>query len=213
MDDNRVHQEPSAPPRRHLAILAMLLLALSAGLVFSAPLFMPAGYDWTVHSISESAAQGLHNAWIARLGFLCYGAAAMLIVSGIRPRLSRGCHALLMTFGISLLATAAFSHSPWLPGAPDDRIEDLLHSLTANIMGTAFTVGVLLHLFQRGQRSLPSRLADVVAAALATLLPLWMLLSPGTEGLVQRPLFLTGYLWFAYRGSALFGTRHRHTVH
>lgn len=206
--DSNARQTPLASPpgsaHRSRAALALLLLALSACLVFTAPLFMPEGYDWTVHSISESAAQGLHNAWITRLGFLCYGTAVLLLVSGLRPGLSRSCNALLATFGVCMVATAAFSHSPWLAGAPDDKTEDLLHSLTASGMGTAFTLGVILHLFQHRHRSFVSRLADLVAAALATLLPLSMLLWPETEGLVQRPLFLTGYLWFAYRGKALF---------
>lgn len=73
---------PAGEPRlRTLATAVIPLLALSALLVLLAAYAMPDGYSWRLHSISESAAQGQHGAWIARLSFLSFGA-AVLVLSG-----------------------------------------------------------------------------------------------------------------------------------
>lgn len=70
--------QPLAAPRPTIARAGIvLLLAFSAGCIFLAPLFMPLGYSWLTNVISESAAQGLHHAWISRLGFLLFGLAVL----------------------------------------------------------------------------------------------------------------------------------------
>jgi hypothetical protein len=49
------------------------LLMLSAAAVAVAPLMLPGSYSWVRHAISESAAQGVVGAWVARLGLLLLG--------------------------------------------------------------------------------------------------------------------------------------------
>jgi hypothetical protein len=56
-------------------ILALYLVAILS--LALAPLLMPAGYDWVRHTTSESAAQGLDGAWLARLGFVAFGLAVL----------------------------------------------------------------------------------------------------------------------------------------
>jgi TRAP-type C4-dicarboxylate transport system permease small subunit len=80
-------------------ILALYLVAILS--LALAPLLMPAGYDWVRHTTSESAAQGLDGAWLARLGFVAFGLAVLMV------------------------ATAAFSTRPWDPELPYSRVEDL----------------------------------------------------------------------------------------
>lgn len=65
--------------RRATAWGVIALLVVSAAALVLAPAFMPAGYDWVRHTTSESAAQGLAGAWVARLGFVAFGLAASAI--------------------------------------------------------------------------------------------------------------------------------------
>lgn len=52
---------------------AVSLLILSVLALLFAPSQMPASYDWVQHTTSESAAQGIEGAWVARLGFMLFG--------------------------------------------------------------------------------------------------------------------------------------------
>jgi hypothetical protein len=50
------------------AVIVLLLAAMAA--LALAPLLMPDSYSVLGHSVSESAAQGVDGAWLARLAFL-----------------------------------------------------------------------------------------------------------------------------------------------
>jgi len=158
---------------------------------------MPNGYSWLSNAISESAAQGLHSAWIARLGFLLYGLAVFWLAASLRPVWARGAYWMHSTFGVFMIGTAAFSHKPWLTNIPFDSFEDLLHSVTATGMGFAFSFGVLARLLQRGKGEKLYIAGDAVALVAATVLPLSGLFWPSMSGLLQRTLFVVAYLWFA----------------
>ena len=97
-----------------------------------------------------------------------------------------------------MVATAVFSTRPWLPNLPFDPIEDALHSFTASAMGFAFAAGIGVRLWQRyqkGQRA--GRILDVVAIAASFLIPLSMMALPNWDGLLQRIMFATAYIWYA----------------
>lgn len=174
----------------------LLLLALSAVLVVFAPGMMPAGYSWLSHSISESAAQGLNGAWIARFGFLCFGFAVLWLSQSLRGVWGRAVWGMHGAFGVFMVATAAFSHRPWLPGVPLDSVEDFLHSVTATGMGFAFSFGVVFRLIGRPLAEANRRWFDLVALACATGIPVMTLWLPGIAGGIQRLMFLVAYLWY-----------------
>lgn len=177
--------------------IAILLLLASSGAAFVlAPVALPPSYSWVRHSISESAAQGLMGAWVARSGFLLFGFAVIWLAAARRPRWGRWGATALGTFGAMMFGTAAYSHRPWLPGVPFDASEDLLHSATATIMGTAFAVGVVLVGMKRRHASRIDRTLDGIALLASMAIPLAM--SQGTEytGLLQRCMFLTAYVWY-----------------
>lgn len=172
------------------------LLLLSAAALLAAPTLMPAGYGWLTHTTSESAAQALEGAWLARLGFILFGLAVIWLTSfksGVWARTAVWCH---LVFGVCMVSTAAFSHQPWLDGIPFDPIEDFLHSLTATVMGFAFAFGVLARLLQREGDDRVGRLLDVTAVAAATFLPLLMATQPAIIGLLQRTMFAVAYIWY-----------------
>jgi hypothetical protein len=182
------------------------LLVLSAGALTAAPFFMPTGYAWIIHTTSESAAQGLEGAWVARLGFLAFGMAVVGLAGASRATWGRGVVVFHLLFGVGLIATATFSHRPWLPEVPFDPIEDLLHSFAATAMGFAFAIGVALRLVQRVVEGGRGRVLDVAALVAATAIPAIMAFEPDVAGLVQRLMFLVAYAWY---GSAAWGLADR----
>jgi hypothetical protein len=173
------------------------LLVISALSLSVAPFLMPASYSSIANTTSESAAQGVEYAWVARLGFLIFGLAVLWLAAASRNSWARAAHWLHVAFGVLMIATAAFSHRPWVAGAPFDRVEDALHSFTATAMGFAFSFGVLARLMQRGRQREAGRLLDAVALVAATVIPLLMARFAGLDGVIQRLLFLVAYLWYA----------------
>ncbi len=191
--------------QRNTALGAIALLGVSAAALAIAPAFMPDGYRWVVHTTSESAAQGLEGAWVARLGFLTFGFGALSVATASQATWARSVVALHTAFGVLMIATAAFSHAPWLSGVPFDPVEDLLHSITATAMGFAFAFGVVLRLLHRWGQGGGGRVLDAVAAAVATVIPLTMAFVPEAAGLVQRLMFLVAYVWYGSAALELVG--------
>lgn len=185
----------------------VFLLSLSLLAVVVAPSLMPDSYSIIEHSVSESAAQGVEGAWLARLGFLCLGLAVLLCaqLSGHRWGLwGRAAHRL---YGVAMLGAAAFSHRPWLD-VPFDAFEDYLHSASANAVGFGFTVGVVLVALRRSRGELVSRVFDWTAVTIAVGFSILMFNVDGIAGLVQRIMFLVGYAWYgaeAVRSSGIPG--------
>ncbi len=198
--------------RRCAAVGVIALLVVSAVALAVAPVLMPAGYDWVAHTTSESAAQGVAGAWVARLGFVAFGLAVLWLAAGAAPRWGRGAVWMHAAFGVCMVATAAFSARPWWEGAAFDPVEDLLHSVTATAMGFAFVFGVMLRFAQRwfgggsgggasaggvptgGRRAAAF---DVVAVVAASVIPLVMVFHADAAGLVQRLMFAVAYVWYA----------------
>lgn len=172
-------------------------LLVSGAALASAPLLMPEPYSWLSHTTSESAAQGLEGAWLARFGFLAFGLAVLWLASHCQGRwggwatLSHG------SFGVLMLATAVFSHRPFLPGQPFDAFEDALHSGAATAMGFAFAFGVLMIALTRRRHVGGIRVLDAAALAASVAIPLGMLVWTGVGGLLQRAMFLIAYVWYA----------------
>ena len=178
--------------RSHWGILILLILSLGCLLVV--PVFMPESYSWLIHTTSESAAQGLQGAWLARLGFLLFGFAVLWLAALLSTTWARAASWMHLAFGILMIGTAAFSHRPFIPGVPFDPVEDWLHSFSATLMGFAFSLGVFFRFLQRGKSI--GRVLDLVALASAIGIPLLMMRFPGIGGLVQRLMFLVAYLWY-----------------
>lgn len=175
---------------------AMLLLAL-------APLALPASYSWVRLGTSESAAQGVPGAWVARAGFVAFGL-SVLGVAVLRHRawkpLGTALHGL---FGVAMVMVAVYSHAPWEPDVAYVRLEDQLHSVAASVVGFSFIAGVLVTLAFRRPRTPITLGADVAALIVASAIPLFM--DSGVWGVLQRLMFLTAAAWYGaetWRGRA-----------
>jgi hypothetical protein len=173
------------------------LLVVSAVALLLAPTQMPDGYSWLRHTTSESAAQGVRGAWLARLGFLIFGLAVIGIANQQQGKWTTAVRWLHGAFGVLMVATAAFSTRSWLPDSPYDPVEDALHSFTATFMGFAFAIGVALRLRHRGA-SWPGRAVDLIAILAAVAIPLTMGAFPQWDGLLQRGMFAIAYVWYGF---------------
>lgn len=178
---------------RHLGPVACFVGSAVALLV--APTLMPSGYSWVSHSTSEAAAQGLSGAWLARLGFLMFGFGVIWLV-GTRREWSTWERVAHGTFGVLMVAAAAFSHRPFIPGVPYDATEDVLHSISASGMGFAFAFGVVAVALHRESASVGQRISDGLAVLASVAIPLGMTASSGSAGLLQRGMFVVAYLWY-----------------
>ncbi len=172
------------------------LLVLSILALLCAPLLMPSGYSWLSNTISESAAQGVAHAWLARVGLMIYGLAVIWAAVAMREFWGAGARVCHLVFGLCMVAAAMYPIRPWDVNADYDVTEDYLHSLAATVMGFAYTFGVLCVYFQHAKSSRRARRFDLIAAAVATVFPLMMLNLPGLQGGIQRIMFLVSYVWY-----------------
>jgi Protein of unknown function (DUF998) len=196
----------STVSRRFLVWLVVFLLVASGAFVLVAAAAMPEPYSWRTHSISESAAQGLLNAWIARFSFLCFGGAVLVLSILQREVWARSTYWMHLAFAVAMLSTAAFSHKPWISGVPVDEFEDFLHSVTASGMGFAFCFGLIARFLQRGRNELATRTLDVIAVVIATTMSPLAALFPNNGGLIQRVMFIVAYVWYASEALSASGT-------
>ena len=181
----------------------LLLLAASATALAIAPALMPESYSWVSNGTSESAAQGVNGAWLARLGFLLFGLAVLSLARLARPDWGRPAALLHSAFGVLMFAVAAFATRSWESGAAFDRTEDLLHNVAATTMGFAFAFGVLAVALRRAKARSRPRVVDVVAIAAAVVLPIAMGAWDDAMGALQRTLFLVAYVWYAVEATRI----------
>ncbi len=87
-----------------------------------APVLMPESYSWVSHTTSESAAQGVEGAWLARLGFVLSGLAVLWLVGVSGRRWEGRARVLHGGFGVFMVATAAFSARSWETAVPFDPV-------------------------------------------------------------------------------------------
>ena len=179
------------------ADVVLALLATSAASLAVAPTVVPDSYSWLSHTTSESGAQGVEGAWLARLGFLIFGLAVIWLAQLARPTWGPWGTAFHTVFGVFMTATAAFSAGSWEQGARVDQTEDLLHSVASSTLGFAFVLGVLAVLLRRAPDHLAARMFDVIAIAAAIALPIGMGIWGDLDGLLQRVMFLVAYAWYA----------------
>lgn len=169
-------------------------LIASALLLAIAPLFLSPEYDWLIHTTSESAAQNIGNAWIARCALALYGVAILLFsFSSLPPANLR-----YFPFSVSLLMVSIWSDRPYLDNLTFDPIENSLHSIASNLVGISFIVAVISSLFANKRRPRAAIAFDLFAIAASIVIPIIMMKVDSFRGLAQRIMFLTSYLWFFF---------------
>lgn len=192
-----------SPLRPRVAAAILGFLVVSALAILLAPLAMPESYSWVKHTTSESAAQGVSGAWLARLAFVSFGASVLALASISRQQwgiAGMACHS---AFGVLMIAAAVFSARSWIPEASFDPTEDTLHSVAASAMGAAFAAGVVATLVAR--RSTGIGLLGPLAIVASIVLPLGMTIWEDYSGALQRLMFGIAYLWYGREALRLAG--------
>lgn len=172
-------------------------LVVSGAVLAVAPLLLPADYSWVAHTTSESAAQGVGGAWLARLGFLLFGFGIIWLAALNPRRWGRWARVLHTGAGVFLIVTAAFSARPWDVTVTYDPIEDLLHSIAAAAIGFSFALGVSAVALGGASADSEVRRLDVVAVVASIALPVGMTSLDDVAGALQRGMFLMAYVWYA----------------
>lgn len=181
--------------RRRAKGLLVALYAVSVVSLALAPLLMPEGYSWISNTTSESAAQGIAGAWVARLGFLAFGFAVLgsVAVSAWWGLGARCAHA---GFGVCMIGAAAFSTRYPDPSMPYVEVEDLIHSVAATVMGFFFAAGVAMVAYRWIRAEGRVRIVDVVALIASVAVPVAMSSWSDGAGLLQRIMFAVAYVWY-----------------
>jgi len=174
----------------------VILYLISILLLLYAPNLMPESYNWIEHTTSESAAQGISGAWMARLGFIIFGMAVLWQSQLLKSQWSRASYICFIAFGISMISTAAFAIKPWDLNLPFDKFEDNLHTVGSNLVGFSFSLGVLTVLFQRKKNEILSIIYDLIALLSAVIIPLMMFNIDGIAGVAQRSMFTIAFIWY-----------------
>ena len=176
-----------------------LLIAFAVALLGLAPLGLSDSYSWVEYGTSESGAQGVEGAWIARLGFLSFGLGVFTLAQ-LRAKSWGLIGALLHgLFGVSMLGVAAFSARSWDEAAPYVSSEDALHSLFAGLVGFGFIAGMVAVMVFRHYESAVAAIPEIVPLAIASVTP--MLMSTGIWGALQRVMFLAAAAWYVREAS------------
>ena len=189
---------PEPADRRSIAgpVAVLGLLGVSAVALAAVPAVLDESYNWVEHTTSQAGGQGVDGAWLARLGFVLFGAAVIWLAHRKAGAWHQPATALHVSFGSCLVAVAAFSLRSWQAGAPFDRTEDTLHSVAATVMGFAFALGVTAARWRPG-RPASFRVLDVVAIAASVVIPLAMSAATDVTGALQLAMFAIAYLWYA----------------
>lgn len=173
---------------------SVVALVVSAMLLAAAPLWMPRGFDWRRHTISDSAAQDLPRAWLARVGLALLGVASVRLAIDAAP-LGPATRIGLALFGLGMISSGAWSKRPWQHTASFDQRADRIHSLSARIAGMGYMVATLAHLSDRWAVA-DAHLAITVAALVTALVcPAITFRVPQVGGGAQRVMFGVSYLW------------------
>jgi hypothetical protein len=182
--------------RHQAAALVVVGLFLASGVCLAvAPSLMPDSYNWIRHAISETAAQGLARAWVARLGIMLSAVAILLLAANRELGWGAQSRSIHRLYAILVVGLAAFSLKPWIPGTFNE-FEDVAHSVLAPVAGVAFTLGVLLVSARRAPTARRARVLDWVVILATVMLPLVMLSVPNVAGAAQRTVVAVGYLWY-----------------
>ena len=177
-----------------------MLLGAAAGMLLAAPVFMPASYSWIAHTTSESAAQGIDHAWIARTGLALMAAGVMTVTWSARSEWNTLTLIAHTAFALSMAGAAVFSAAPWFDAA-FERTEDMLHSVFAGAMGVAFAIGVVSSIFDDHGDRRRVRAVDVAAVVASVAVPLAMFNLAVVAGVLQRIMFAIAFWWYGVAGS------------
>ena len=141
-----------------------------AAIILAGPGLTAPGYSVIAHSISELGAQNTPFSWLMNVGFAAFGL-GVIVDAAQRLKGAPWVAASFLVFGFSLFGVAAFSHSPIDPAAAFDQAQSFY------------------------ERTGVRRFLCWAACAAALALFAAMAAVPEAQGLLQRAMFLSSFIW------------------
>lgn len=166
--------------------------AILLGVSMILPFFSVEEYRILENTTSHLGAQNTPFAWLMNTTFILLALAS--VKAGWKPL--KGFYfqrAVLLVFGIALIGVAVFQHRPIIPDLAYDLMEDQLHSIFANIVGTSFTLLAFSMAFIEKMKR--KRLQAAGVAIIACILSIGMFLFPQFGGVLQRSMFFLAFGW------------------
>lgn len=173
--------------------------------IILAHFFPPVGYQWTDNTISELASQGHDNAWIMQSGFIGFGILITLSLMTSWQQYTQFTigNAFIIIYGIAILLSGIFSTAPIDSTLTYSTNEAKLHSLFATIAGINISIAIAWRIFSSRQ-PLDKILHFGFLIMITGLSFAFGLAENGTllfgKGIIQRLLYLTGFIWLITAG-------------
>lgn len=168
------------------------------------PFFSATDYSIVSNSTSQLGAQLTKNAWIMNSIFILMG--IMSVVFAFEKLGHFFFHkGLILIFGLSLIASAYFRHSPIDLMIPYNRLYDQYHSIFSSITGFSFVLFAMSCIFITDK--LKHKVFAFSIAISTSLLSILMFFFDDYKGLLQRLMFSLAFLWLYIFLSALKNKR------
>jgi hypothetical membrane protein len=168
----------------------ILSTALFVAIIVVAHIFSTNQYDWTKNTISDLGSQGYGRKVIMQFGFLVFGftLSAGIISNGLTWRTTP-----ILIYGLCVGLTGIFCTKPFFNLENYSSSQASVHSALAQIAGVTFTLGILIQLFYSADKS--EKWMHILFFILVVALSASFGLMNNYQGIVQRLLYLTSFIW------------------
>ncbi len=155
-----------------------------------AHVFATHGYEWTKNTISDLGAQGYDRKLIMQFGFLAFGLTltAGVLYKGLTWRTMP-----ILMYGLCVGLTGVFCTKPFFDLDHYSEIQSMIHSALAQLAGVSFTIGILVQSFFTNHKR--EKWIHLTFFVLVIGLSASFGLVNHYQGIVQRLLYLTSFIW------------------
>ena len=147
-------------------------------------------YDFSKNTVSDLGSQKYGRKLIMQTGFLLFGLSLTtgIVLNGLTWRVLP-----IFVYGLSIAMTGIFCTKPFFEPATYSATQSTLHSTFAQIAGISFSAGILTQLFFVTDYN--TRLVHLFFFVLIIGFSILFWLLPNYQGIVQRLLYLTSFIW------------------
>jgi hypothetical membrane protein len=164
--------------------------ALFLVFIIVAHVFSIDNYDWTKNTISDLGAQAYDRKLIMQIGFLAFGLtlAVGIILNGLTWQTAP-----ILIYGLCVALTGIFCTKPFVDIDSFSSTQSTLHSTFAQIAGVTFSIGILTQIFFTTDKT--TKYIHIAFFVLVIGLSALFGLVKNYQGIVQRLLYLTSFIW------------------
>ncbi|MDX2174435.1 MAG: DUF998 domain-containing protein [Bacteroidota bacterium] len=164
--------------------------ALFTMAIVVAHIFSTNNYEWTKNTISDLGSQGYNRKLIMQFGFLAFGVTLSvgILINGLTWQTTP-----FLIYGLCVGLTGVFCTKPFFNLDNYSATQATIHSILAQIAGVSFTLGILVQLSYSVNKS--EKWIHFVFFILVVSLSATFGLLKNYQGIVQRLLYLTSFIW------------------